>query len=193
MLGALPKSLEIGGVEYPINADFRNIFPIFAAFSDSGLTDQEKLYVCMERLFVDLDSLPKEQYTAAYQAALDFLAAGRHDENPGPRVVNWEKDEQMIFSAVNQVAGVPEVRDLPFLHWWTFLGYFMAIDSESLCASVLRIRQKRAKHKKLEKYEEEFYRANKDLCAVEPKKRKERPEDSLAAMFDELVAEGGGG
>lgn len=193
MLGALPKSLNVGGVDYPINADFRNIFPIFAAFSDNELTDQDKLFVCMRRLFVDLDSLPAEQYTAAYQAALDFLAAGRHDDKPGPKIVNWEKDEQMIFSAINQVAGVSEVRDLPFLHWWTFLGYFMAIDPESLCGSVLRIRQKKAKHKKLEKYEEEFYRANAELCAVESRAQQKRPEDSLAAMFDELVKEGGGG
>ena len=34
---------------------------------------------------------------------------------------------------------------------------------DGLLASVLHIRQKKVKHKKLEKWEQEFYNANKDL------------------------------
>lgn len=192
MLGTLPKSLTINGVDHPINSDFRNVFPILAAFSDDALSDKEKVFVCMKRLFVSLESIPTEDYTEAYQAALLFLEAGRHDEAPGPRIVNWEKDEQLIFPAINKAAGVPDVRDLPYMHWWTFLGHFMSIDPESLCGSVLRIRQKKAKHKKLEKHEEEFYAANRALCNVEDKKSRKKPEDDLEALFNQLLAEGGG-
>lgn len=193
MLGTLPNSLEINGVDYPIDTDFRNIFPIFAAFGDATLSDREKVYVCLNRLFVDLDSIPPDDFTAAYQEAIKFLEAGRHDEKPGPKIVNWEKDEQLIFPAISRVAGVPDVRDLPYMHWWTFLGHFMNIDSESLCGCVLRIRQKKAKHKKLEKYEEEFYKANLELCRTDMAEQRKTPEDSLAAMFNDILKEGGGG
>lgn len=193
MLGTLPKSLKINGADYPIDPDFRNILPIFAAFHDDELSDREKVYVCMRRLFVDLDSLPPEDFTEGYQAAFTFLEAGRHDDKPSPRIVNWEKDEQLIFSAINASAGVPDVRDLPYLHWWTFLGYFMSIDSESLCGCVLRIRQKKAKHKKLEKYEEEFYKANLDLCRMDNGDCRKAPENALTSMFNDLLKEGGGG
>ena len=66
--------------------------------------------------------------------------------------VDWEKDEQLIFAAVNHVAG-QEVRALPYLHWWTFMGYFQSIDRDDLWATVLLIRQKKARGRRLEPYE----------------------------------------
>ena len=35
MLGVLPESLEIDGIAYPINSDYRNILAIFQAFNDN--------------------------------------------------------------------------------------------------------------------------------------------------------------
>ena len=40
---------------------------------------------------------------------------------------------------------------------------------ESLFSEVVSIRQKKAKHKKLEKYEQEFYRENKSLIDIQPR------------------------
>jgi len=51
------------------------------------------------------------------------------------------------------------------MHWWTFLGYFNEI-GECLLSTVINIRQKKNKGKKLEKYEQEFYRANKSLIDI---------------------------
>ena len=64
----------------------------------------------------------------------------------------------MIVSAINNVAHT-EIRALPYLHWWTFTGYYMAI-GECPLSMVVGIRNKLAKHKKLEKYELEFKRQN---------------------------------
>lgn len=193
MIGALPKSLTIGGKEYEIRSDFRNILTIFEAFDDDTLTDEDKAYVVMKRLYVELNKIPRECQQEAYVKAMQFIECHGHDGNgqgqKSPRVVDWVHDEHLIFPAVNKVAGC-EVRALPYLHWWTFLGYFESVDNEGVWSFVLTIRQKRAKGKKLEKHEQEFYKNNRSLCDIKRHDKPEKPEDTLASMFENLM-EGG--
>ena len=138
-----------------------------------------------------MESIPKSDYQDAYEAAITFIECHISDRKPSPKVVNWEKDEQLIFPAINKVAGM-EVRAVPYMHWWTFLGYFQSIDREDIWGFILTIRQKRAKGKKLEKYEKDFLNANRDICEVEFREEKATTEDSLAKMFNELLKNGGG-
>lgn len=189
MLGQLPKALDICGVKYPIRSDYRNILRIITAYNDDSLSDKEKVYVCLKRLYVDFDSMPTEQYEQAYLAAVSFIECHLREETQSPKTVDWEKDEQIIFPAVNKVAGV-EVRALPYLHWWTFLGYYQSIDHESLFGFVLTIRQKKAKGKKLEKHEREFYRTNVNLCRLDTAPAPQKIENTMKSMFDSLPEEG---
>ena len=190
MLGQLPKTLEIRGKPFEIDTDYRNILQIIDALNDEELKDDEKVYVLLRRLFVDPDSLPVGVLEDAVRAAYDFIECGKHEEKKLPKVVDWEKDEQMIFAAVNKVAG-QEVRGVPYMHWWTFLGLYQSVDREDLFSFVVSIRQKRAKGKKLEEYESEFLSANPELFCVDTGiNRKKEAEDYLAALYAELT--GGG-
>ena len=191
MLGMLPQTLNINGRAYKIRSDYRDILQIIAAFGDKELSDEEKAYVCLKRLFIAMESIPKSDYQDAYEAAVTFIECHISDRKPSPKVVNWEKDEQLIFPAINKVSGM-EVRAVPYMHWWTFLGYFQSIDREDIWGFILTIRQKRAKGKKLEKYEKDFLNANRDICEVEFREEKVTTEDSLAKMFNELLKNGGG-
>lgn len=191
MLGMLPQTLNINGRAYKIRSDYRDILQIIAAFGDKELSDEEKAYVCLKRLFIAMESIPKSDYQDAYEAAVTFIECHISDRKPSPKVVNWEKDEQLIFPAINKVAGM-EVRAVPYMHWWTFLGYFQSIDREDIWGFILTIRQKRAKGKKLEKYEKDFLNANRDICEVEFREEKATTEDNLAKMFNELLKNGGG-
>lgn len=49
-----------------------------------------------------------------------------------------------------------EVRALPYLHWWTFLGYYQSVDHDGLFGFVLTIRQKKTRGKKLENTSRSF-------------------------------------
>lgn len=191
MLGALPRTLNINGINYKIRSDFRNVLAIISAFNDKELSEQEKIYVCMKRLYVDLSTIPKDDFSDAYKAAISFIENNMHDDKPSPKVVNWEKDEQLIFPAINKVAG-QEVRALEYMHWWTFLGYFQNINRDDTWGFILTLRQKKAKGKKLEKYEKEFFNANRELCEVERKETRKTPEDTLARIYEELLKKGGG-
>ena len=50
---------------------------------------------------------------------------------------------------------------MEFLHWWTFMAYFHAI-GEGQLSTLVSIRDKLRRGKKLEKWEQEYYRKNKD-------------------------------
>ena len=147
MLGLLPTSLTIRDTEYKIKTDYRNILTIISAFSDDELKDTEKTLICMLRLYVDFYSIPKSDYQEAYEAAINFIECQIRSDKPSPKIVDWDKDEQLMFAAVNRVAG-KEIRAEKYVHWWTFIGYFQNVDRESLWGCVLTIRQKKAKKKK---------------------------------------------
>lgn len=191
MLGSLPRSLEVNGTQYEIDADFRTVLNIFLAFSDDELTDQEKAYICLHNLYADFDSIPSKDVEAAYKSAIDFISYGSHaeDEHGKRKLIDWVQDESLIFPAVNKAAGM-EVRETPFMHWWTFLGHFQSIDNESLLGTVLSIRQKKSKGKKLEKWEREFERGNRSICALPENKNRRTPEDDLQAMIQQMIEEG---
>ena len=190
MLGQLPKTLTINGKLYRIRTDFRNILRIFEAFADKDLSDKEKMLVCLRRMFVDFSKLPYDDYKEAYEQVYWFIGCGKPEEKRPPvRTFNWIKDEPLMFPAVNKAAGL-EVRAVPYLHWWTFMGYIESIDAESLFGTVLSIRQKKARGKKLEKYEREFMQNNKALMALDVEEAKPRTaEEKLLDMFNDLIAE----
>lgn len=166
MLGALPKSLSVAGREYAIRSDFRDVLNIISAFNDPELEPREKLFCCLYILYVDFETMPDRDYESAYKQALWFMDCGRGaSQKNAPHTLDWEQDEIIIFPAVNKVAGF-ETRAVDYLHWWTFMGYFMEI-GEGVLSNVLHIRGKKAKGKKLEKWEREFWMANADICKLQ--------------------------
>jgi hypothetical protein len=158
----LPTSLTIGGVGFSIRSDFRAILDILRAWGDPELDDDSKALVMLQIFYPDWEKIPQEHLEEAFRLACEFIDCGQEpDENRrDPRLMDWDQDAQVIIPAVNRVAHT-EIRALPYLHWWTFFGYFMEIGGECLFSSILDIRRKKAKGKKLEKYEQEFYRTNK--------------------------------
>ena len=166
MIGFLPEVLEVGGEAIPINADFRNILTIFEAYNDPELTDQEKVYVCMKLLYAA--PLPFFHTKEAYEKAVWFLSGGDSIPMSKPeevKTIDWKQDEGMIMPAVSKTLGIPDVRGMSYLHWWSFLGAFGEI-GEGLFSTVINLRQKKAKGQKLSKAEAEFWRKNKNLCKI---------------------------
>lgn len=161
MIGRLPTSVEIDGFEYMVRTDYRDILTICQAFNDSELSIEEKWTVALGIFYKE--EIPKDTEKAA-KGIVWFINCGKEEteknEVSAP-VYDWEQDEQMIFSAVNKVAG-HEVRADQYMHWWTFMGVFQEV-GESMFATVVNIRNKKRKHKKLEKHEQDFYKENKEL------------------------------
>ena len=161
----LPTSACIGGREYSIHADYRDILEIFQYLDDPDRPEYIRWKIALA-LFYE-GEIPKAHFQEAMEYLTDFISCGERDSKPAPKLLDWEQDAQVIVADVNKVAGT-EIRALPFLHWWTFLSYFQAIDEGQL-STLVSIRDKLRRGKKLEKWEQEYYRTNKDR--VDLKKR----------------------
>lgn len=196
MIGVLPETLEVGDEEYPIRTDYRNILDVFEAFQDPDMIQEEKWIVAIYLMFEDFsctdDVLQATQDGFNLEEAIQqiswFISAGQPEKQVLAKpTYNWKQDEQIIFSAVNKVAG-RETRELEYLHWWTFLGYFNEV-GEGTFSFIVGIRHKLNNGKKLEKHEKEFLAQNKELVKLEKPKTKEEQEqeDAYNALLDEVL------
>ena len=171
----LPTSLTVNGIEHPIRYQYTAILDIFRALNARDLEDNEKVYCCLLILYEDFDEIPEEDYQAAFDAAREFIDNGMGEEKrDNIKKVDFEQDEKLLIPAINRVAG-REIRLDPDIHWWTFLGWFMEI-GECTYSQVLNIRNKKAKGKPLEKWEQEFYAANKKICDIQIRLTEEEKE-----------------
>ena len=59
------------------------------------------------------------------------------------------------------------MRTLPYLHWWSFLALFDAI-GEGNFATVVAIRDKLRRGRRLENWELDFYRTHRTLVELRP-------------------------
>lgn len=184
-LWSLPTTATIGGVEYPIHADFRDILEIFRYMDDPDRPEYIRWRIALA-LFYDGD-IPEENRQDAMEHLADFIACGKHDTKPSPKLLDWEQDAQTIVADVNKAAGT-EIRSLPFLHWWTFMAYFNAI-GEGQLSTLVSIRDKLARGKKLEKWEQDYYQKNKSK--VDLKKRYSAAELAELKQLEKLLGEWG--
>jgi len=164
----LPKTLTVNGKEQPIRWEYTAVLDAISALNNRELEDNEKAFAFLYILYENFDTLGRDDYGPAFEAAIDFVNNGMDTEKKTQvKMVDFEHDYRIMIPAINRVAG-KEIRNEEDIHWWTFLGWFMEI-GECTYSTVLTIRNKQSKGKKLEKYEEEFLNENKNLVYIKPK------------------------
>lgn len=179
---SLPKQTQIRGKTYDLHTDYRDILEIFAYFQDPELPDYLKWKIALGLFYTA--PVPEADQAEAAEYLAEFLAGGRKEEAaPGPRLLDWQQDGDIIAAEINAVAG-QEVRALPYVHWWTFLGWFHAIGQGQL-STLVAIRRKLARGEKLEDWEKEFYRENKARVVLKP--RLSREEQAEKERLEKLL------
>lgn len=164
MMWDLPTSVEIDGLEYKITnkCDYRMVLDVICALNDNELDDERKLrtalYVFYEDITecTDIEKAIKEMYK--------IISYGEEDDGnqeQKPKLMDWEHDFKTLVAPVNKVLGY-EIRSVDYLHWYTFLSAYFEI-GECQFQTIVSIRSKRMKGKKLENWEQEFYRENKKM------------------------------
>lgn len=181
LLWELPRSAVIGGKTYVINADYRDILEIMGYLEDTSEEEAVRWQIAIA-LFYE-GEIPREHQQDAMEYLARFITCGEQDETPGPKLLDWEQDAQPIIADVNKVAG-KEIRELEFLHWWTFLAFFHAI-GEGQLSTLVSIRDKLHRGKPLEKWEQEYYRKNQSR--VDLKNRYSAQDLEIMERFNQLL------
>lgn len=189
----IPTSITVQGNKYHIrnDGDYRVVLECFVALNDVELSDNERIFSCMAIFSDDIDiddifAFNHDELNDFVEEMFKFINCGEPDgvgANTKRKVIDWEQDQQMICAGVNKIAGT-EVRALAYLHWWTFMGYFCSI-GESTLSTVVSIRDKILKGKKLEKYESEFRRDNPQYFTWDSRTLQEKEDDEwLQKIWD---------
>lgn len=188
----LVTSIEVEGKQFHIreNGDFRMILDCFSALQDEKLSEDYRVLACLLIFynefndFNDLFDLDENVAIELMNHMFEFFNCGQPD-SPGAKtetpLIDWDKDSTMICSAINKVAGT-EIRALEYLHWWTFVGYYMAI-GQSVMATVVGIRDKITRHKKLEKWEQEFKKQNPNYFVWKNSSVRDREAEDLVRIL----------
>jgi hypothetical protein len=181
----LPTTLNINGVEYAIRArgDYRAVLNTMAALTDPDLEGNERFIIGVESFYPEHSSLAAEDYPEAIARMNRFIDCGQESPARGRaerRLYDWEQDEQMICGAITKILRQP-VRTLEYLHWWDFMSLFGEI-GEGQFSTVLSIRSKLNKGKKLDKWENEFRLKN--LSVIKLKTKLSAAEQRMQDAFD---------
>ena len=186
----LPTTVSVNDKDYIIRnqADYRVILDVIAALQDVELTQEERVFTALIIFYECLSSVDStihefdnaDKLHDAVSAMYTFINCNDSDigYKTHHKVIDWIQDEKLIVSAINNVAHT-EVRALEYLHWWTFIGYYMAV-GESPLSTVVGIRDKIARGKKLDKFEKQFKRENPEYF------RWKRDQQEGQQLLDEL-------
>lgn len=181
----LQTSVQINQASFDIRnkGDFRMVLDCFKALNDDELTQLEKIYICLIIFYEDFNSIEDvdkhldiiEQLESEMFLFFNCGDANVKSNTNNKKLVDWEKDSNIIIPAINNVAHT-EVRALEYLHWWTFIGYYMSI-GECLFGTVVSLRKKIAENEKLEKYEKKFIQDNPEYFNIDTRSNEQKAAD----------------
>ena len=191
----LPTTVKIRDNDFKIRnkGDFRMVLDCFNALQDDNLSEQERVISSLIIFYDDVHSYEDlcvlfkddEDLKLAIEKMYEFFNCNQKEvgAKQNYKLIDWDNDSQIICSAINNVANI-EIRSLEYLHWWTFMGYYISI-GESVLSTVVGIRHKIATGKKLEKYEKDFKKDNPNYFNFDYRTSEQREEDAkFRAMWE---------
>lgn len=177
MMWDLPLSVEIDGKEYEIrnNCDYRVVLDVISALNDDDLKMENRLQCAVFIFYEDLTGC-KDIKKAAKEMMRIINNGEEETDNNKPSIMDWEYDFKQIAPPISRVLGYDVRTPEKYCHWWSFLGAYMEIGSECAFSTIISIRDKRAKGKKLEKWENDFIREHRKMIDLPRKLTAEEQE-----------------
>ena len=187
LLDRPPTQIEVGGLFYEIDADFRTGIAFELLMLDEEFTETEKAARAMELYFPQIPDDEEE----AMEKILWFYLCGREETNqeeketePAPKniVYSYEYDAGSIYAAFLSQCGMDLV-EIPFLHWWKFKALFHALDENLEFMKIMRYRA--VDITKVPKEQKDFYRKMKQLYALPDNRTEEEKEQDFISSLSE--------
>lgn len=165
MIYDLPYSVNINGEIHPIRnkCDFRVILDVISALNDVELTNDEKIKCALVIFYGDI--LKINDFETAINEMFKIINGGEEpdqNDNSKPQLMDWEHDFSQIVPPVSRVLGYEVRMPEKYTHWYSFLGAYHEI-GDCTFQTIVSIRSKRAKGKKLENWEIDFIRENRKI------------------------------
>lgn len=182
LIDQLPDYVEVDGVQYKIDPDFRTVIRTLVAFEDNDLTQNEKHYVLVTNHVKD--KVPLEILPKVAEEILKFFNMYEEFESDGNRYYSFSKDAKLIYAAFRQTHGI----DLTTvnLHWFQFMSLLMDAGADTVFCSIVSLR-KRVKTGKATKEERKLAREMKDIFDLPEVDNRTVEEKEAERKFMEMV------
>lgn len=167
----LPLSVEINGESHAIRnkCDYRVVLDVISALNDPELTEEEKIKCALIIFYEKVSKINDFETAVKEMFKIINLGEEQEEQENKPKLMDWEHDFPQIAPPVSRVLGY-SVRDANrYTHWYDFIGAYQEIGGECTFSTIISIRAKRAKGKKLDKWEEEYLREHRKMVEL-PKK-----------------------
>lgn len=166
MMWDLPIAVDIDGIEFKIRnkCDYRVVLDVIAVLNDEELSKEEKikcsLFIFYENCnqLTDIETATKEMFK--------IINNGEEEDESQPskpRVMDWQHDFMQLAPPISRTLGYSVRDSANYTHWMDFIGAFNEIGEGCTFSKILTIRNKKMKGKKLEVWEQEFYKSNKKM------------------------------
>ena len=180
MIWDLPIAVEIDGKSHPIRnkCDYRVVLDVICALNDNELTDEEKVKCALFIFYEDISAI--YDFDTAIKEMFRIINGGEEQEEnqeQKPSLMDWQHDFSQFAPPISRVLGYDVRTPDKYTHWYSFLGGYMEI-GECTFSTIVSIRSKRAKGKKLDKWEEEYLREHRKMVEL-PKKLTAEEEEFL--------------
>ena len=168
LIDELPESVEIEGVEYEINTDFRISILFELLMQDPNISDEEKIEKALELYFIKIP--PIEYISDVVDIIMDFYSCGKDklisngrttSKGKSKQIYSFEVDADYIYAAFLDQYGI-DLQDIEYLHWWKFKALFNALKEDNEIVKIMGYRSINITND-MSKHEKEFYKKMKEL------------------------------
>ncbi|MBZ9608632.1 bacteriophage Gp15 family protein [Clostridium estertheticum] len=179
LIDILPTKIEIEGVEFDINSDFRTSMLFEMMMSDNELDDKQKIEQALRLYYPKIpDNINKamEQLLWFYRCDKDIVTSNVNSNGKGKstQIYSFDFDDDYIYSAFLDQYGI-DLQDIENLHWWKFKALFKSLREDNEIVKIMGYRTMDL-NKIKDKEEKAHYKKMKDLYKIQSKVSKDEIE-----------------
>lgn len=180
LLDILPETVDIDGIEYRINSDFRISILFELLMQDDELGKRQKLVQGLQLYYPEIP----HNVTMAVDKMIWFYRCGKETESGGhgsgsgraKQIYSFEHDDDYIYAAFLEQYGI-DLQDIEELHWWKFRALFKGLSEDTEFVKIMGYRSVKI-NSKMSKEQREFYKKMQSIHAL-PITDAERKADEL--------------
>lgn len=168
LIDLVPTTVEIDGVEYEINSDFRTSILFELLMQDYTIGEKEKIYMALELYYpiipTNIDEAI-EQMLWFYRCGKDEVKSKGTGKGRGAtQIYSFEHDDDYIYSAFLDQYGL-DLQDIQYLHWWKFKAMFKALKEDNEIVKIMGYRAMDLS-KIQDKEQKKYYKKMKELYRI---------------------------
>lgn len=177
LIDILPLVVEIDGIEYDINSDFRTSMLFELMMADNELDDKQKIEQAIQLYYPKIpNNIDKdiEQLLWFYRCGKDIIVSNGSGKGKSTQIYDFNFDDDYIYSAFLDQYGI-DLQDIEFLHWWKFKALFKSLKEDNEIVKIMGYRSMDL-NKIKDKEQKSHYKKMKDLYKIQSKISKDEVE-----------------